>query len=72
MHTKPPSYRIYLLTVWQETTRGPPPLVTWRFRLEDPRSGQQRAFADATTLMRALQLLTVEQSIDAQPKGGEE
>lgn len=54
MDTKSPYYRIYLLTVWQEHTGGPPELITWRFRLEDPRSGQQRVFADAATLMTAL------------------
>ena len=54
MNTKAPYYRIYLLTVWQEHTGSPPELITWRFRLEDPRSGQQHVFADAVTLMSAL------------------
>ena len=54
MFAKSPYYRIYLLTVWQEHNRGPPKPITWRFRLEDPRSGQQRVFADAATLMNAL------------------
>ena len=54
MVAKSPYYRIYLLTVWQEHNRGPPKPITWRFRLEDPRSGQQRVFADAATLMNAL------------------
>ncbi len=58
MPTKPPYYRIYLLTVWQEKNRGPPAQITWRFRLEDPRSGRQQAFADAVTLMAALQAIT--------------
>ena len=53
-----PYYRIYLLTVWQEQSRGPPSLMTCRFRLEDPRSGWQQIFADAATLMNALQTLT--------------
>lgn len=57
MTTKLPYYRIYLLTVWQEQSRGPPPLSTWRFRLEDPRTGQQQLFANATTLMHALQTI---------------
>ena len=57
MTSKPPYYRIYLLTVWQENTRGPPERITWRFRLEDPRSGQQQAFADAASFMIALQAL---------------
>jgi hypothetical protein len=54
MDKKSPYYRIYLLTVWQEQTGSPPERITWRFRLEDPRSGQQRVFADAATLMTAL------------------
>ena len=55
INTKPPYYRIYLLTVWQEQNRGPPDLITWRFRLEDPRSGRQQVFADAMTLLTALE-----------------
>ncbi len=57
MTSQPPYYRIYLLTVWQERSRGPPAQITWRFRLEDPRSGRQQAFADAATLMSALQAI---------------
>jgi alcohol dehydrogenase (cytochrome c) len=41
MTSNPPYYRIYLLTAWQERTRGPPEQITWRFRLEDPRTGRQ-------------------------------
>ncbi len=51
----PPYYRIYLLTVWQERSRGPPVQISWRFRLEDPRTGRQQGFADAATFMAALQ-----------------
>lgn len=58
MATKPPYYRIFLLTVWHEQSRGPP-LITWRFRLEDPRTGRQHLFADAAMFMTALQKLTV-------------
>jgi predicted ester cyclase len=59
MTSKPPYYRIYLLTAWQERNRGPPETITWRFRLEDPRNGRQQAFADAATFMSALQELTL-------------
>lgn len=59
MNSKPPYYRIYLLTVWQEQNRGPPERIVWRFRLEDPRSGRLQAFADVATLMAAIQELTV-------------
>ena len=65
LSTRPPYYRIYLLTVWQEQSRGPPASIIWRFRLEDPRTGRQQVFADATTLMNALQ------TIAATPEGKE-
>jgi predicted ester cyclase len=58
MNPKPPYYRIYRLTVWQEQNRGPPETITWRFRLEDPRSGRQQVFADVAMLVTALQEFT--------------
>jgi hypothetical protein len=70
MDTPPPYYRIYLLTVWQEHT-GSSPEITWRFRLEDPRSGQQCVFADAATLMNALCEITSAPN-DLQTQHGEE
>lgn len=72
MAPKPPYYRIYLLTVWQEQSRGPPPLITWRFRLEDPRSGRQQLFADAATLMNALQAITATPEEREKPAESEE
>ena len=71
MDTKSPYYRIYLLTVWQEHNRSPPELITWRFRLEDPRSGQQRVFADAATLMNVLREIASATN-DVQTQQGEE
>ncbi|MCE7985945.1 MAG: hypothetical protein DYG89_32610 [Caldilinea sp. CFX5] len=68
MNSKPPYYRIYLLTVWQEQNRGPPERIIWRFRLEDPRTGRQQLFADATMLMSALQALATEVT-GAKPEG---
>ena len=59
MNSKPPYYRIYLLTVWQEQNRGPPEQITWRFRLEDPRTGRRQAFADVTTLLDAVLAVSV-------------
>jgi hypothetical protein len=64
MTTKPPYYRIYLLTVWQERSRGPPEQIRWRFRLEDPRTGRQQVFANAESLLAVLQELT-----GSMPKG---
>ncbi|MBV7339951.1 hypothetical protein KFU94_69435 [Chloroflexi bacterium TSY] len=60
-----PNYRIFLLTVWTErpTIRAPTTRhgnqcgqqTIWRFRLEDPRTGQQRGFASVEALLAALQ-----------------
>lgn len=72
MFMKPPYYRIYLLTVWQEQSRGPPPLIVWRFRLDDPRSGRQQLFADATTLMSALQTIAATPEESETPAESEE
>lgn len=65
MNTKPPYYRIYLLTVWQEQNRGPPERIVWRFRLEDPHTGRQRLFADTMTLLTALEeFILASQEVD--------
>lgn len=72
MLTKPSYYRIYLLTVWQEQSRGPPPLIIWRFRLEDPRTGRQQGFADAATLMNALQTIAATPEEREKPVESEE
>lgn len=71
MAPKPPYYRIYLLTVWQEQSRGPP-LITWRFRLEDPRTGRNQLFANATTLMHALQTIAATPEEREKPAESEE
>jgi hypothetical protein len=60
MDKKSPYYRIYLLTVWQEHNHTQPEMITWRFRLEDPRTGQQRVFTDAATLMNALHEIAID------------
>ena len=72
MNSKPPFYRIYLLTVWQECNRGPPAQITWRFRLENPRTGQQQAFADAATFMAALQAFVTASQAAEKQEGNEE
>lgn len=72
MSTKPPYYRIYLLTVWQEQSRGPPTPIIWRFRLEDPRTGRQQVFADAATLLRALHVLAATPAERETPAESEE
>jgi hypothetical protein len=52
-----PRYRVYLLRLWEE--KGAPELAgVWRFSLQDPRTGEQRGFADLETLMAFLQAVT--------------
>lgn len=52
---KPPLYRSFLITMWQERSQDTDVSVVWRFRMEDPHTGQRRGFADLEALMAALQ-----------------
>jgi len=52
---KPPRYRSYLLTLWEERGREPDTPAIWRFRLEDPRTGQRCGFASLEALVAALE-----------------
>ena len=52
---KPPRYRSFLITMWQERSRDKDVSVVWRFRMEDPNTGQRRGFADLEGLVAALQ-----------------
>ena len=52
---KPPRYRTYLLTFWEERSLDPGAPVVWRFRLEDPRTGRRRGFADLEALVDGLE-----------------
>jgi hypothetical protein len=45
MFDKPPRYRSYVLTFWEERGQDPDTPVVWRFSLQDPRTGQRRGFA---------------------------
>ncbi|MGD8969093.1 MAG: hypothetical protein PVI07_16420 [Anaerolineae bacterium] len=49
-----PRYRAFLLTLWEERSRDRDAPQVWRFRLEDPRTGQQRGFASLEALVEAL------------------
>lgn len=51
----PPRYHTFLLTLWEERNEDPDLPSVWRFRLEDPRTGQQRGFANLEALMAALE-----------------
>ena len=55
MFDRSPIYRSFVLTLWQEHGRGPSEPAVWRFRLEDPRTGQRRGFADLEALVAALE-----------------
>lgn len=44
----PNLYRILLLTIWQEDEE------TWRFLLEDPRSGERKGYAELDLLVEGL------------------
>ena len=50
----PPRYRAFLLTLWEERGRDRESPQVWRFRLEDPRTGQRRGFASLEALVEAL------------------
>jgi hypothetical protein len=51
---KPPRYRSYLLTVWEERSQDPDVSVIWRFSLQDPRTGQRRGFASLEEMVSFL------------------
>jgi hypothetical protein len=42
---KPPRYRSYVLTFWEERSHDSDTPVIWRFSLQDPRTGQRLGFA---------------------------
>jgi hypothetical protein len=51
---EPGRYRAFLLTLCEEPSREGIAQPVWRFRLEDPRTGQQRGFASLEALVGAL------------------
>ena len=55
MLDRPPRYRSYLLTFWEERSQDPAIPPAWRFRLEDPRTGQRRGYAGLEALVAALE-----------------
>ena len=55
MFDKPPRYRSYLLTFWEERGRDRKPTELWRFSLEDPHTGQRHGFANLRELVAALE-----------------
>lgn len=49
-----PRYRAYLLRFWEESRENPKLPGTWRFSLEDPRTGQRQGFAGLEALVEFL------------------
>ena len=52
---KPPRYKTFLLTMWEERSLEQPQSSVWRFGLEDPQTGRRRAFASVPALSETLQ-----------------
>jgi hypothetical protein len=50
----PPRYSVYLLRCWQERDNSNDVSATWRFSLEDSRTGKRQGFADLESLMQYL------------------
>ena len=51
---KPPRYRTYLVSMWEERSDNGCTAQQWRFTLEDPWSGQRRAFVSMQGLVDGL------------------
>ena len=67
---RPPVRRTYILTLWQEGDQEARAPGLWRFSLEDPRTGQRRAFPTLGTLFVALeQEIGGEGMVDHKPWG---
>jgi hypothetical protein len=51
---KPPRYKTFLLTIWEDRDVNHSRLAVWRFGLKDPHTGQRQAYSDLATLGEAL------------------
>lgn len=69
MFDKPPRYRSYLLTFWEERSRDPRVPEVWRFSLQDPRTGQRRGFASLEALVTALEQETSSKCTNEKEQG---
>jgi hypothetical protein len=54
-YSRAPRYQTYLLTCWQERDEIAG-TVTWRFKLETPRSGERRMFTRLKEVMEAIEM----------------
>lgn len=56
----PPRYHTFLVTLWEERNQDPDLPSVWRFRLEDPRTGQRQGFANLQALLAILEQKMIE------------
>ena len=49
-------YQVYVLRLWQEPDDTREHSATWRFVLEEPKTGQRRGFRDLAALMDFLKM----------------
>lgn len=60
-------YRAFVLTCWQEETAEAIP-KTWRFRLEEPRTGEQHGFTNLEEVMEFV-MASLKESDNAEGDG---
>lgn len=65
MKAKPPRYHTFLLTMWEERSQDPTTPSAWRYRLEDPHTGQKQGFIKLKNLLAVL-----EEKLKGKAKGG--
>ena len=56
IHDEPPRYQAYMLRCWEVRSPQPNGPVTWRFSIEDPRTGEKQGFADLDGLVEYLRI----------------
>jgi len=66
---QPPRYRSYLLIFWEERRQDLSSPTLWRFRLEDPHTGQWRGFASLDALIAALEQEMADAGVGDQERG---
>ena len=67
---KPPRYRSYLLSFWEERSQDPDTPAVWRFSLEDPHTGRLRGFANLRELVVALEREITGYGTEEKPETG--
>lgn len=52
--SNPPTYRTFILRLWEERSPDPQKANSWRFTLEDPETNTRHAFQSLDGLMQFL------------------